>query len=97
MYVWAWEGRDRQSERDRHRLGEGHLSGRGTSWSGNVSGCMGGKRPVSEPVFSLGGDAEFLDLALDGGEGFGSDGKVEKLGFGQLVEVLDGFRLRLGG
>jgi len=37
------------------------------------------------PVFTLCSDAELLDLALDGGERFSSDAKVEELCFDELI------------
>lgn len=37
------------------------------------------------PVFTLGSDAKFLYLALDGGERFGGNAEVEELRFDELV------------
>ena len=45
------------------------------------------------PVLALGGDAELLDLALDGGEALGGGVVEEELGLDELVQVLDRLRV----
>ena len=50
---------------------------------------------VTVPVFSLSSNAQFLDVSLDSGQGFGRSGIESKLSFHELIEILQGFWLHM--